>query len=57
MGMRGSHLDAKPDGSVMFCNCKCHVMSCFDARFIFFYKTYQFRGVEACLGFQMMQKR
>ena len=40
-----------------FCNCNCRVMSNFDARFINFYcKTYQFRGVEACLGFQMRQK-
>ena len=46
-----SHLDAKPDGSVA-------VMSCFDARFMnFYYKAYQFRGVEACLGFQIQQKR
>ena len=49
-----NHLDAKPDGSitanVMLCRVLMHVLS-------FFYKTYQFRGVGACLGFQMIQKR
>ena len=41
-----------------FCNYNCRVMSCFDARFInFCNKTYQFRGVEAFIEFQMIQKR
>ena len=47
----GSHLDAKADGSVtanvMLCHALMHV----------FYKKYKFRGVEACLGFEMIQKR
>ena len=33
----------------MLCHVLIHVLS-------LFYKTYQFRGVETCLGFQMKQK-
>ena len=49
----GSHLHAKSDGSVtanaMLCHVLMHVLSSF-------YKTYQFRGIEA-LGLQMIEKR
>ena len=52
--LKRKHLDAKRDGSVtanvMLCHVLMHVLS-------FFYKTYQFCGVEACLGFQRMQMR
>ena len=52
--LRRSHLDAKLDGSVTANVMLCHVLITF---YHFFHKTYQFRGVEACLRFQIIQKR